>query len=51
MSTNTIIEENTVATVHYTGTLPYTGEVFDSSEGRDPLTFLVPATQLCFLGK
>ena len=46
MSTNTIIEENTVATVHYTGTLPDTGEVFDSSEGRDPLTFLVGHKQM-----
>ena len=35
------IAENKVASVHYTGTLPDTGEVFDSSEGRDPLTFLV----------
>ena len=28
------IEKNIVARVHYTGTLPDTGEVFDSSEGR-----------------
>ena len=35
------IEKNTVARVHYTGTLPDTGEIFDSSEGREPLTFLV----------
>lgn len=35
------MKENTVVRVHYTGTLPDTGEVFDSSEGRDPLTFLV----------
>ena len=35
------IENNKVARVHYTGTLPENGEVFDSSEGRDPLTFLV----------
>jgi len=35
------IADNKVATVHYTGTLPDSGEVFDSSEGRDPLTFLV----------
>ena len=33
--------KNTVVRVHYTGTLPDSGEVFDSSEGRDPLTFLV----------
>ena len=35
------IKKNTVARVHYTGTLPDTGEIFDSSEGREPLTFLV----------
>tara|TARA_B100000965_G_scaffold89662_2_gene72867 strand:- start:6521 stop:7009 length:489 start_codon:yes stop_codon:yes gene_type:complete len=34
------IEQDTVASVHYTGTFP-DGEVFDSSEGRDPLTYLV----------
>lgn len=37
----TTIEENKVATVHYTGTLPESGEVFDSSRDRDPLSFLV----------
>ena len=35
------IEKDTVARVHYTGTLPDTGEIFDSSKGREPLTFLV----------
>ena len=30
------IENNKVVRVHYTGTLPDTGEVFDSSEGREP---------------
>tara|TARA_B100000287_G_scaffold418575_1_gene455729 strand:- start:546 stop:1016 length:471 start_codon:yes stop_codon:yes gene_type:complete len=35
------IENNRVVRVHYTGTLPDSGEVFDSSEGRDPLAFLV----------
>ena len=35
------ITENKVVSVHYTGTLPDSGEIFDSSEGRDPLTFLV----------
>lgn len=40
------IENNTVARVHYTGTLPDTGEVFDSSEGREPLTFLVGHRQM-----
>ena len=38
------LETNKVARVHYTGTLPDTGEVFDSSEGREPLTFLVTQT-------
>ena len=37
----TTVEKDVVARVHYTGTLPESGEVFDSSEGRDPLTFLV----------
>lgn len=45
MSENTI-KENTIASVHYTGTLPESGEVFDSSEGRDPLTFLVGHGQM-----
>ena len=42
----TKIEKNTVARVHYTGTLPESGEVFDSSEGRDPLAFLVGHNQM-----
>ena len=37
----TKIEDNKVVRVHYTGTLPDSGEVFDSSEGREPLAFLV----------
>jgi FKBP-type peptidyl-prolyl cis-trans isomerase SlyD len=41
-----IIENNKVARVHYTGTLPDTGEIFDSSEGREPLTFLVGHKQM-----
>ena len=45
MSDNTV-KENSVASVHYTGTLPDSGEVFDSSEGRDPLTFLVGHRQM-----
>ena len=35
------LQNDVVASVHYTGTFPEDGEVFDSSEGRDPLTFLV----------
>ncbi|MBL6742830.1 MAG: peptidylprolyl isomerase [Candidatus Poseidonia sp.] len=44
--TDNTISENSVASVHYTGTLPDSGEVFDSSEGRDPLTFLVGHKQM-----
>lgn len=40
------IQNNAVASVHYTGTLPDSGEVFDSSEGRDPLVFLVGHRQM-----
>ena len=40
------IANNKVATVHYTGTLPDSGEVFDSSKDRDPLTFLVGHKQM-----
>lgn len=40
------IEKNTVVSVHYTGTIPESGEVFDSSEGREPLTFLVGHKQM-----
>ncbi len=40
------IEKDAVASVHYTGILPESGEVFDSSEGRDPLTFLVGHKQM-----
>ena len=40
------VAENMVASVHYTGTLQENGEVFDSSEGRDPLTFLVGHRQM-----
>ena len=42
----TIVEKDAVASVHYTGTLPASGEVFDTSEGRDPLTFLVGHQQM-----
>jgi FKBP-type peptidyl-prolyl cis-trans isomerase SlyD len=40
-----VIEVDKIATVHYTGTFPE-GEVFDTSEGRDPLTFLVGHQQM-----
>ena len=42
----TKVEKDAVTSVHYTGTLPASGEVFDSSEGRDPLTFLVGHKQM-----
>lgn len=35
-----------IASVHYKGTLPESGDVFDSSEGREPLTFLVGHKQM-----
>lgn len=44
--TELTVSKNIVATVHYTGTLPENGEVFDSSEGREPLTFLVGHQQM-----
>ena len=37
----TTIEKDTVASVHYTGTFPDSGDEFDSSRDGDPLTFLV----------
>ena len=39
------MEKDMIASVHYTGTLK-DGEEFDSSEGRDPLTFLVGHMQM-----
>ncbi|MBL6884151.1 MAG: peptidylprolyl isomerase [Candidatus Poseidoniaceae archaeon] len=35
-----------IASVHYKGTLPENGDVFDSSEGGEPLTFLVGHKQM-----
>ena len=35
------IEKDAVASVHYTGTYPESGEVFDSSRDGEPLAFLV----------
>ena len=40
------IQANTVATVHYPGTLPTTEETFDTSRDRDPLVFLVGHQQM-----
>ncbi len=40
-----VIDKDTVASVHYTGTFP-DGEVFDSSEGKSPLSFLVGHHQM-----
>ena len=41
----TKVEMNKVVSVHYTGA--YTdGEIFDTSEGRDPLSFLVGHGQM-----
>ena len=41
----TNVGKNTIATVHYTGTLP-DGEVFDSSDGKDPLAYQVGKQQM-----
>lgn len=35
-----------IASVHYKGTLPENGDVFDSSEGGEPLTFIVGHKQM-----
>ncbi|MDP6888771.1 MAG: peptidylprolyl isomerase [Candidatus Thalassarchaeaceae archaeon] len=37
----TEISKDTVASVHYTGTFPDSGEMFDTSREGDPLVFLV----------
>ena len=42
----TPIEKDTVATVHYTGTLPEDGSEFDSSKGGEPLSYLVGHGQM-----
>ena len=42
----TTIGSNTVATVHYRGTLTQSGEEFDNSHGGEPLTFLVGFEQM-----
>tara|TARA_B100001996_G_C18387366_1_gene487766 strand:- start:125 stop:613 length:489 start_codon:yes stop_codon:yes gene_type:complete len=40
-----VVEQDMVASVHYTGNF-LDGEVFDSSEGREPLSFLVGHGQM-----
>ena len=40
------IEKDMVVSVHYTGTLPDSGDEFDSSKDREPLTFLVGHGQM-----
>jgi len=40
------VSKDMVASVHYTGTLPDSGEEFDSSMEREPLTFLVGHGQM-----
>lgn len=51
-----MVENGKVVSVHYTGKLT-TGEVFDSSEGREPLTFqvgsgqIIPGFENAILGK
>lgn len=41
-----LVKENTVVSVHYRGTLTSSGDEFDSSEGKEPLTFLVGFQQM-----
>ena len=41
-----MIEKGKVISVHYTGKLTENGEVFDSSEGKDPITFQVGSGQI-----
>lgn len=41
-----MIEKGKVISVHYTGKLTENGEVFDSSEGKDPIRFQVGSGQI-----
>ena len=41
-----MIEKGKVISVHYTGKLTENGEVFDSSQGKDPITFQVGSGQI-----
>tara|TARA_B100000945_G_scaffold319118_1_gene325586 strand:+ start:4237 stop:4767 length:531 start_codon:yes stop_codon:yes gene_type:complete len=40
------VETGAIVSVHYKGTLTENGEEFDSSEGREPLTFMVGMGQM-----
>ena len=40
------VENNMIVTVHYRGTLTENGDEFDSSHGRDPLSFMVGTGQM-----
>ncbi len=40
------VDKNMIVKVHYKGTLPENGDVFDSSEGREPLKFTVGQGQM-----
>ena len=44
--TDLTVNENIIASVHYKGTLPDSGDIFESSEGGEPLTFLVGHKQM-----
>ena len=44
--TDLTVNENMIASVHYKGTLPDSGDIFESSEGGEPLTFLVGHKQM-----
>ena len=41
-----VVDQDSVVSVNYTGTFPESGDIFDSSEGRNPLTFLVGHKQM-----
>ena len=43
---NLVVKNHTVVSVHYRGTITNTGELFDQSEGRDPLEFIVGFQQM-----
>ncbi len=41
-----MIEKGKVISVHYTGKFTDSGEVFDSSEGKEPITFQIGSGQI-----